>query len=91
MAWLIACIQPGMVCTGANAPDMNVSGNITIIEMPCTDAALLPVTPTSAQIQLMANEHSTITSDAASTPAAPPPGRYPRHRPTTTVSAVAMP
>ena len=39
------CSQPGSVSTGTNALDRNVSGNMIIIEMPCTAWALRAMVP----------------------------------------------
>ena len=56
--------QSGIVSAGTNALERNVSGNSTIIEIPCTLEAVRAITPKKAKIQLIAQEH-TITRTAA--------------------------
>jgi hypothetical protein len=82
--------HPGSVSAGTNAFDAKVSGNSTIIEMPCTDDADRAITPKNAKIQDSAHALTITSSPAATTPTAPPSGRQPMIRPMTIVSAVAM-
>ena len=70
-----ACIQPGMVSVGTNALDRNVSGNITISEMPCTPCAERPMVPNQAKIQAIDQPAKTASTTARRTPSAPPSGR----------------
>ncbi|MNP66936.1 hypothetical protein D3C76_1627050 [compost metagenome] len=56
-----------MVSTGTNALDRNVSGNNTIIEIPCTLEAVRAITPKKAKIQLIAQEQTMTSSEASAT------------------------
>ena len=61
--------------TGTNAFDRNVSGNMIIIEMPCTAWALRPIVPTQVKIQASdqpATTVSRIAGEDAGHPAAGP-------------------
>src|SRR6478735_10206993 len=69
------CSQLGSVSSGTKALDRNVSGNMIIIEIPCTDWALRPMIPTKVKIQA-SDQPVTITSRVAeTTPKTPPAGR----------------
>ena len=82
-----ACIQPGIVSAGTKALEAKVSGNMIIIETPCTAEALLIRQPISAKIQDSAKLHTMISSADATTPKAS--GRQPMMRPMITVRTVA--
>ena len=69
--------QSGMVSVGTNALERNVSGNITISEMPCTPCALRPMVPNQAKIHAMDQPAKTASTMAASTPKNPPRGGSP--------------
>ncbi|GAB2944343.1 hypothetical protein GCM10027203_54220 [Nonomuraea fastidiosa] len=70
-----AASQPGSVSTGTNAFDRNVSGNMIIMEMPCTAWALLAIVPTHVKIHASDQPVKIDNTIAASTPPTPPPGR----------------
>ena len=69
------CSQPGIVSVGTNALDRNVSGNITIREMPCTPWALRPIVPNQVKIQASDQPAMIANTIAPRTPRTPPPGR----------------
>ncbi|GAA3077053.1 hypothetical protein GCM10017600_08360 [Streptosporangium carneum] len=65
----------GMVSTGTNAFDRNVSGNRIIMEMPCTAWALRAMVPTQVKTHASDQPVKIASRIAASTPPTPPPGR----------------
>ena len=70
-----ACSQPGSVSAGTNALDRNVSGNMIIIEMPCTACAQRATVPSQVKIQASDQPATMVSSQPAKTPRKPPPGR----------------
>ncbi|MNJ51630.1 hypothetical protein D3C77_469400 [compost metagenome] len=67
--------QLGIVSTGTNALERNVSGNSTIIDIPCTLEAVRAITPKKAKIQLIAQEEKITRIAAMATCPKPPSGR----------------
>src|SRR5699024_12880929 len=66
----------GSVSTGTNAFDRNVSGNMTIIEIPCTLCADRATVPTYVNAQERDQPVMTTSASAPATPTTPPPGRH---------------
>ena len=59
------CSHSGMVSTGTNAFERNVSGKRISIEMPCTLEALRAITPKNAKIHDSDQAHTITSTEAA--------------------------
>ena len=69
------CSQPGRVSAGTKALERKVSGNIIIIEMPCTAWALRATVPNQVKIHASDQPATRMSSHPPRTPRTPPPGR----------------